>query len=323
MAQSAITSFLTGTRERTGIDIQDGGIYDDDDQSSPVQPPGKRGRPNTPENRTVSSDAFSNDPDPNLLNFLSQFESRMKDMLTDFEKHLDEKMKSVDVKIRAAINEAITSKIAPIKSELAEINAELQDELSLLRAENLKIKEDLNQVTLLANQNSQYSRRLQLRFSGVPLSEMEKKEPFNVKHCISSLVKTLSDTPIHPKLVSDDIETAHRLPQHKRADQSQIIIRLKSKAVRDDFIGNRFLLKGTGIRVYEDLSPMNRGLLRRLTDHGSISNCWSDRGKILGKTKNGVIRVFQVTDDIDNIITDMENAPAKPPVIRKPRKQVV
>ena len=86
-----------------------------------------------------------------------------------------------------------------------------------------------------------------------------------------------------------------------------------SKDIKDVILANKKSLKGSAYRIYEDLSPMNRILLKNLKDHRMIDSSWSDHGKILGKTAHGVIRPFSVTDNIDSVVKDMLKMPPPPP----------
>ena len=62
---------------------------------------------------------------------------------------------------------------------------------------------------------------------------------------------------------------------------------------------NRYKLKGTNIRVYDDLTLPNRKLLNRLKNHKEIEQAWVSNGKIKAKTVDGYRFTAEILMDID------------------------
>ena len=112
----------------------------------------------------------------------------------------------------------------------------------------------------------------------------------------------------------------HRLPGIPPSNPTDkprwTIVRLHDQRLRNAILKSKSMLKGSGIRIYEDLSPGNRTLLKKLDEHKDIASRWSDMGKIFGKTAHNVVKEFKVTDNIAEVVRDMLLQPAREP---KPR----
>ena len=67
---------------------------------------------------------------------------------------------------------------------------------------------------------------------------------------------------------SDDIENAHNIPSKERNNGSwskpSVIVKFRSRAVKDDVLRKRKLLKGSGVAISEDLTSLNLDLINRL-----------------------------------------------------------
>ena len=153
-------------------------------------------------------------------------------------------------------------------------------------------------MELEADKVEQYFRRSNLRFSGLPETTGESTE--NTTEKILDIINKnmCADMPVR----RDQIERSHhlgpKLDKNGKPRQRAIIIRFVSEKVRDDVYRARFQLKDHNARarnkafVNEDLTA-TRGALayqtRQLKKVGNITDCWTTAGKILIKTKDGLV----------------------------------
>ena len=137
-----------------------------------------------------------------------------------------------------------------------------------LETENQKIQ--VKKALTQTNNNEQYSRRDNIKIYGLSLLPGDD--------CKSKVKKFLAkDLNIHVK--DEEISVAHIVP--------------------------RRILKGTGIRIYEDLTEINQGLINRLRNHDGIKSSWSINGKIYGLTENDKKIKFDPYEGIDEKILQL------------------
>ncbi len=164
----------------------------------------------------------------------------------------------------------------------------------------------MTQLELEADKVEQYSRRSNLRFSGLPETTGESTE--NTTEKILDIINNnmCPDMPV----CRDQIERSHRLgakmDKNGKPRQRAIIIRFVSEKVRDDVYRARFQLKDHNasarnkVFVNKDLAA-TRGAIayqtRQLKKAGNITDCWTTAGKVLIKTKDGL--VVNVSSDSD------------------------
>ena len=169
-----------------------------------------------------------------------------------------------------------------------------------------KLEGKVAKLEFEADKVEQYSRRANLRFSGLPETESE-----NTTDKLLELINNemCPDTPVH----KEQVERSHRLgpkmdkngkPRHTHR---AIIVRFASEKVRDDVYRARFQLKDRNasarnkVYVNEDLTA-TRGAIayhaRQLKKAGHITDCWTTAGKVLIKTKDGLIVNITVDSEL-------------------------
>ena len=151
-----------------------------------------------------------------------------------------------------------------------------------------------------------YSRRSSLIFSGLTETTGESTE--NTTDILLDIINNnmCPDMPVR----RDQIERSHRLgpkmDKNGKPRQRAVIIRFVNEKMRDDVYRSRFQLKDHNasahnkVFVNEDLTA-TRGALayqtRELKKAGNITDCWTTAGKVLIKTKDGL--VVNVSSDYD------------------------
>ena len=168
-----------------------------------------------------------------------------------------------------------------------------------------KLEGKVTQLELEADKVEQYSRRSNLRFTGLPETTGESE---NTKDKLIDIINNnmCPDMPVR----RDQIERSQRLGPKMDKDgkprQRAIIIRFVSEKVRDHVYRARFQLKDHNassrnkVFVNEDLTA-TRGALayqtRQLKKAGNITDCWTTAGTVLINTKYGL--VVNVSSDSD------------------------
>jgi len=158
-----------------------------------------------------------------------------------------------------------------------------------------KLEKKVETLVLDSDKVEQYSRRSNLRFSGIPEADND------VEDTTEQVLQTINDDMEVP-VSRDQVERSHRLgpkvDRNGKARQRNIIIRFNRESVRDRVYKARFNLKTRNkdghkrVFVNEDLTA-TRGALayrtRTLKKEGRIMDCWTVAGKIMVKNKNGLV----------------------------------
>ena len=118
-------------------------------------------------------------------------------------------------------------------------------------------------------------------------------------------------TKLQTEIAEEDIEIAHILPSgtknndpssHTTAATSRqegpppIIVKFRSREVRDAVLRKRRALKGTRYTVVEDLTALNSRTLTRVSKDPNVASAWTWNGKITALLKTGDrinVRPFQ------------------------------
>lgn len=208
--------------------------------------------------------------------------------------------------------DGLTNKVDALKRE----KGELEDKLSSHEQKMINCERN-------ANDHEQYVRGWNLRFFGFPEEEGEKE---TVGDCIDKVVK-LANERLNVEIDRECIEIAHRTGQNRlprqRAERvgehagasaggtgagrgakhRPIIVRFYSRLLRDELLTKRKVLKGSGISIGEDLTPVNFKLLKRVQEHHTTLSAWTHRGKVLAKLKTGPVVQVYAHSNVDDVLS--------------------
>ena len=81
-------------------------------------------------------------------------------------------------------------------------------------------------------------------------------------------------------ITKQHISVAHRVGQFSKGYQRQVIVRFVSRRHRIEVIQARRNLKGSGIAIVEDLTPLNKERLDRVSKHKAVKSTWTKDGRI-------------------------------------------
>ena len=175
---------------------------------------------------------------------------------------------------------------------------ELRDENDYLHGKIRELETKTNLALSLANHNSQYSRRNNLRFFGI-----QEKDNENFIELICNLVKTKLNI---PNFTADEIDTAHRVGEFDKSSDPKprgIIVRFVRRTMRDRIVKNRRALAGSRMAITDDLTKANMQLLAAVKKHDSVENAWAQDCKImvLMKTSSKIASVTSMAHLNENV----------------------
>lgn len=259
----------------------------------------KRNRSNISDNSTID-DLASTGIDEDFSNMQKQIDEilgMVRKSVTKLE-IADIVKKEVSSAIKAEIANIVKKEITgAVKNAIKESKEEiegLKHEIAVLRDEKEQlrttlIKVEKNQKTnqtsseakidkslRAANANEQYSRKNNIKITGLPLQPNEDCEQYVCDTINRYLQLGLSKS---------DIDVAHRLPS-KFGQVPAIIVRFKFREMRGIILARKKEIPiNSGIRIKEDLTQANTGLMNRAFDHAGVEFVYCLNGKIFMVTK--------------------------------------
>lgn len=177
----------------------------------------------------------------------------------------------------------------------------LETEQARLRAENMKIREQLKEreikLTSQAEQLNnleQYTRRNSVRIYGI--TDNSQMETYT--ETAKVVVKLISNKLQIPVSLSD-IDIAHRLGRFDKNANRPIICKFVSRMKKEDVLKARRKLKGTAVVIREDLTIQNAKMLESVSHNDCVKAAWSDDGKNIAPLKNDKKVVITSRTDIE------------------------
>ena len=188
-------------------------------------------------------------------------------------------------------NDQLKKNISDLKEEIENKQTEINER----KAENVKLKEEIesNNITMESKMNDieQYSRKNNIRISGLPETGTETAEVTTLK-VVQKMNEVLPDLDLQP----EHIDIAHRMGKHKKDRHRQIIVKFNSRMKKDQILRKRKSFKGTDIFISEDLTPTNQLVLacirRKMPDE--VEQSWSKGGHLYYKLKSDLNTVIEV-----------------------------
>lgn len=199
--------------------------------------------------------------------------------LSDIQIVIDKSIKTIlsDSEFLAAISVAVAKTVETnLKTTFEDINANISSNSKKISTLELQykelVRENIMQKDAMENLK-QYSRRNNLRIFGLDEKDGE---------CTDALVLQLLREKLNLQLETNVIDCCHRIGKAKR----HIIVKFTSYNVRRIVLQKRNLLKGTRIRIVEDLTKSRLDLLKCAEMHVTKKNTWSLDGNIWIKWNN-------------------------------------
>ena len=109
-------------------------------------------------------------------------------------------------------------------------------------------------------------------------------------------------------LNAPDVENAHPLPVGKGSKPS-IIVRLRSRKIRDEILSKRKVLKGSGVSISEDLTKLNVQLMSQLRNDERVENTWSSNGRVYAKVRSSSRKLhIRMSETLSEVLSKLNIA---------------
>ena len=204
---------------------------------------------------------------------------------------------------RGEIVELVNSVVDGVLKGLHDKMSSLESANSSLLQENTALSKRVAVLERQVEQSEQYSRRNNLRISGLVEGT---EQPENTDDII---MKMASD--IGSDIQLADVDRSHRVgdPKKARVRPREIIVKFATYRSRQDFYRRRTSLKDKGYQgvfINEDLTKCRSNLLfevRQLYKSAQLKGAWSADGNILVKDNSDKIQRVSDVSDLDKFRT--------------------
>lgn len=216
----------------------------------------------------------------------------------------------IEKKMRKRLDKIIDEKVEQtVEEKVKEKNAELNDRLDSLVLENIKLKEDVENLkasfkecekytkTALrkSNTNEQYSRKNNVKIMGIVETEDETEESLTQK------VIDILDKKAKVKVEERKIMALHRIPG-KSGMPKPVLVKLTNNSEKTKIMKKRQEMKRAGYKLVDDVTKMNTQLINSLLLHEKIDSAWYFNGSVFGKTTAGKRHKFDICTEVDEVI---------------------
>ena len=195
-------------------------------------------------------------------------------------------------------NDDLKVKLKELETSMLE---QKQENEKLRKEQNYEMAKETVKVQGNINNLEQYSRRNNIRISGVfDKGEESQSETTNI------VVQVLNENIDDLNLERDDIDVAHRLGKIRPGERRNIIVKFVSRLTRDKVMRSRRVFKGSNIFLNEDMTKINNKVLACLRKKmpSAVEQAWIHKGSLFYKSKSNTVhpvpyQEFQYWLDLD------------------------
>ena len=198
------------------------------------------------------------------------------------------------------IKEVYEMKLTNVTRQMEKIEVEninLIEKNSLLHIEVRKIREDMAHIEhnateslRMANWNEQYSRKKSIKIYNMKESRGE--------HLIQDFVGSLKEK-VNVEISPSEIVAMHRIPGKHGAPRPVIVKFLRMENKITVLKNRKALQEMLDIKMGDDITHKNQGLLGRLNRHVNITRAWYFNGNIYGTDMDGDKHKLDIFDNIN------------------------
>lgn len=214
----------------------------------------------------------------------------------DLSSTVNESVKDYFKNLIASMQLVFENKLSEIKADflskehdLKVAQEKLEKDLAEEKRENIKLREQAKETkeltqTLLRRQceSEQYSRKNNIKIYG--LRETGRRETaLETTH----LVLEFLNEKLGVRVGWQDICISHRLGNPEPHRCRSVIVKFVRRLTKLEVLENRYRLKGSGIVISEDLTPVNNKLFWELRDSLGQNNVWTRDCQIFVNTRGG------------------------------------
>ena len=204
-------------------------------------------------------------------------------------------IKSIADKISKDITSTINKKLKCLEKDVAAVNTEINrikndlkghktsydDKVNELNVKISKYEEKLNKIDKIEQEN---------KINNLWIFQLPEKNEENTKDEVINLI----NKKLNMQLSSKDIESCYRVGKKDPTKRRGIFIRFHSFQMKRNTYLQKKLLKGTGVVIREDLTTERLMLLNQAKRKYSLTNVWTDNGKIFCKVGHNILRIKSI-----------------------------
>ncbi|KAK6169662.1 hypothetical protein SNE40_020664 [Patella caerulea] len=199
--------------------------------------------------------------------------------------------------IKTIVSDITSSILLSFKEELNAIHEKLDTTLKengLLRKDNDKLRVDfnelketseterqrINEAISMANYNEQYSRKNNIRVSGIhfPDSDEPMKETF-MKVVHKHIGVSISPT---------EITAIHPLPSTSFDKPSLILVKMSNSEAKRNLMMHKKIVAEKNVKFTNDITKSNLSLMNRANNMDCVEKSWYYNGQVYAKSKGRV-----------------------------------
>ncbi|CAC5377371.1 unnamed protein product [Mytilus coruscus] len=232
--------------------------------------------------------------------------SDLTEIVTEIFKQLSENLK----KIKKEIMSEVKSEVDKLKTNYDSKISHLHDKLNTIEFENGNLLEknaslhsDLRKMrdvvdennkkatesVRLGNWNEQYSRKKNVKIYQLPENRNE-----DLPHSLLNELKNKVKLDINPS----EIVAMHRIPGKEGSPRPILIKFLRMDTKITLLRKKKSINEALKVRIGDDITKLNQGLLNRLYQHDNIVSSWYFNGHVYGSDEEGTRHRFEIFDNI-------------------------
>lgn len=292
----------------------------DTDESAFAEKNSEKTTAKNPAKRTHSCISSSSDHSLCIENELEEIKESLKNIpkKSDLTEIVTEIFKNLSVNLKKEIKKDIMSEVKSevdkLKSQYDSKISNLYDKLNTIEFENANLLEknaslhsEMRKMSTvvdesnrkatdsvrLGNWNEQYSRKKNVKIYQLPEIRNEK-----LPNSILNELKEKIKLDIDPS----EIVAMHRIPG-KDGSPRPVLIKFLRMDTKIALLRNKKMIHEVlNVKIGDDITKLNQGLLNRLYLHDKIVSSWYFNGHVYGSDEEGTRHRFEIFDNIANRI---------------------
>ena len=266
-----------------------------------------------------TSSTFTNDDIEAIVS--KAVEAAVQVLKTEFTKlfeDINSSIKKIEDSLADYISDTrINDRISALESVLHTLgNSQSNSAVNDNPGEIDELRRESREAKMIANDNEQYCRRLNIRIKGLRIASGD-----NGKQIMAKFFRERLKLPID----SGDIEAAYQVTprrqpssvirsntdvssqpgsQSRPQTESSVLVRFCRSECRDQVIRQRRLLKGSGVTIHEDLTNLNIQTLNRARNNALVDKTWTWNGRIYALLRSGkkiMMKPYVTIDDCPEV----------------------
>ena len=189
-------------------------------------------------------------------------------------------------------------KIGVLEEDNQSLRREIKALTSAIKKQDVKIEEcDSRSKTAQSksNQNEQYSRK-----NNVKIMDLKESGTESESDLISEVFTLFGKKGV--TIDQSQIQAIHRIPG-KVGHPKPVLIKFANNSQKTKVMVHRSAFKAMGNRLVDDVTKDNAELIKRLTEHPSITQAWYFNGYVYGKTINDKrYKLFEMHDKVEDVL---------------------